>query len=57
MGQEDLTHQRLGKASGQGSNVNWLDVLEEREDADEAQVASVQIQESTVALLAVRARL
>ena len=51
MGQEDLTHQRLGKASGQGSNVNWLDVLEEREDADEAQVASVQIRKAQLLCL------
>lgn len=49
MGQEGLTHQRLGKASGQRSNVNWLDISEEQKDAEEAQVASGQIQERTVA--------
>lgn len=44
-----MTHQRLGKASGQGNHVNWPDILEEQEDNDEAQVDSVHIQEGTVA--------
>lgn len=56
LGQEDLTHHRLGKASGQENSVNWLDLSEEQGDPGEAPGASV-CRSRKEPLPAVRARI